>query len=1027
MSLAEFVSRRRRSLLTLLSMLVAAGLVAAFVMPVGLFPNVLFPRIAITIDAGDRPPDQMEAVVTRPVEQALRAIPGVLSLRSTTSRGSGELSLNFAWGSNMDLALQRVQAALTQSQAALPPGVQFEVRRMDPTTFPVAAYSLTSPTATPVELRRFAERRLSPLLATINGVARVTAQGGAAGEYRVEADPAKLWAYGLSVGDVTTAITGANVLASSGRIEDQGKLLLILTDSRLTTPSDIENVVVKTINGAVIRVRDVAQVKAAPEPQWIRVTADGRDAVLVNVYQQPGGNTVQIARDVQAIFQKARGQGPGDMQVKAWYDQSDLILGSAGALRNAIIIGVVLAALVLLAFLRDWKVTLAAVVAVPAVLAATTVILKFAGQSFNIMTLGGMAAAIGLIIDDAIVMIEHIERRIADAGQASRATVDQAVGEFLRPLFGSSAATIIIFVPLAFLTGVTGAFFKALSITMAVALTVSFLVAWWLVPVMVEQLVRARSHVAKLDPSGPIMRRYRVALEAAVRRPWFALAGVVALAATGLLCFANVGTGFIPKIDEGGFILDYVAPPGMSLTETDRLMRQIEGVIRATPDVDTYSRRTGIQLGGGLTEPNTGDYFIRLKTKGRRPIEEVMDEVRKNVQSSVPGVDIETAQLMEDLIGDLTAVPQPIEVKLYSDDINLLQKTGPIVSEAISKVRGVTELKSGVVIAGDGLEIHVDPARAELEGVDAAEVSKQLESALTGDIATQIQSGANLANVRVWTPEGIRRRADQTAGLLLKSPDDGHSFPLSRIASIKVVTGQAEINRENLRRMDAVTARVEGRDTGSAAAEVEKIVARPGLLPPGVTFEMGGLFAEQQAAFRGMALVFAAAVAAVFVLLLLIYESFRTAFAILLMPLAAASAVAIGLWLVNVELNIMALMGTTMILGIATEVAIFYFTEYEALLAEGTPPETALVQAGVNRLRPIAMTTLAAILALAPLALALGGGASMERPLAIAIIAGLVAQGPLVLLAMPAIYRLLGGAGASSRAQVEGPSSVPGT
>jgi len=1026
-SLAEFVSRRRRSLLTLLSMLVAAGLVAAFVMPVGLFPNVLFPRIAITIDAGDRPPDQMEAVVTRPVEQALRAIPGVLSLRSTTSRGSGELSLNFAWGSNMDLALQRVQAALTQSQAALPPGVQFEVRRMDPTTFPVAAYSLTSPTATPVELRRFAERRLSPLLATINGVARVTAQGGAAGEYRVEADPAKLWAYGLSVGDVTTAITGANVLASSGRIEDQGKLLLILTDSRLTTPSDIENVVVKTINGAVIRVRDVAQVKAAPEPQWIRVTADGRDAVLVNVYQQPGGNTVQIARDVQAIFQKARGQGPGDMQVKAWYDQSDLILGSAGALRNAIIIGVVLAALVLLAFLRDWKVTLAAVVAVPAVLAATTVILKFAGQSFNIMTLGGMAAAIGLIIDDAIVMIEHIERRIADAGQASRATVDQAVGEFLRPLFGSSAATIIIFVPLAFLTGVTGAFFKALSITMAVALTVSFLVAWWLVPVMVEQLVRARSHVAKLDPSGPIMRRYRVALEAAVRRPWFALAGVVALAATGLLCFANVGTGFIPKIDEGGFILDYVAPPGMSLTETDRLMRQIEGVIRATPDVDTYSRRTGIQLGGGLTEPNTGDYFIRLKTKGRRPIEEVMDEVRKNVQSSVPGVDIETAQLMEDLIGDLTAVPQPIEVKLYSDDINLLQKTGPIVSEAISKVRGVTELKSGVVIAGDGLEIHVDPARAELEGVDAAEVSKQLESALTGDIATQIQSGANLANVRVWTPEGIRRRADQTAGLLLKSPDDGHSFPLSRIASIKVVTGQAEINRENLRRMDAVTARVEGRDTGSAAAEVEKIVARPGLLPPGVTFEMGGLFAEQQAAFRGMALVFAAAVAAVFVLLLLIYESFRTAFAILLMPLAAASAVAIGLWLVNVELNIMALMGTTMILGIATEVAIFYFTEYEALLAEGTPPETALVQAGVNRLRPIAMTTLAAILALAPLALALGGGASMERPLAIAIIAGLVAQGPLVLLAMPAIYRLLGGAGASSRAQVEGPSSVPGT
>ena len=1010
MNPAAFVSRRRRSLLTLLSMLIAAGLVAAFVMPVSLFPNVLFPRIAVTIDAGDRPPDQMEAVVTRPVEQGVRAIPGVRNLRSTTSRGSAEMSVNFDWGSNMDLALQRVQAALNQAQGGLPQGVSFDVRRMDPTVFPVAAYSLTSATATPVELRRFADRTLAPVLSTIDGVSKVANQGGAAGEYRIETDPAKLWTHGLSVADVTTAVTGANVLAASGRIEDRGKLLLVLTDSRLVTPRDIENVVVKTVGGTVIRVRDVAQVKTAPAPQWVRVTADGRDAVLVQVYQQPGGNTVQIARDTRAAFARLKGQGPADMRVKAWYDQSDLILDSASSLRNAIIIGVILAALVLLVFLRDWKVTLAAVIAVPAVLAATTLALKVAGQSFNIMTLGGMAAAIGLIIDDAIVMIEHIERRLAESADRGRATVDQAVAEFMRPLFASSSATIVIFAPLAFLTGVTGAFFKALSITMAVALTISFLVAWWLVPVLVQQLVKTRSRITELDPNGRVMRRYRTALEASVGRPLLAVVGVAGLAGLGVVCFLSVGTGFIPKIDEGGFILDYIAPPGMSVTETDRLMRQVEAIIRATPDVDTYSRRTGLQLGGGLTESNTGDYFIRLKTKGRRPIEEVMDEVRTKAEANVPGLEIETAQLMEDLIGDLTAVPQPIEVKLYADDTALLNKTGPVVADAIAKVKGVTEQKSGVVIAGDGLEIHIDPALSELEGIDAGEASKQLESQLSGDVATQIQSGANLANVRVWTPEAIRARVGEVGGLLLKSPGDGHMFPLSRIAQIRIVTGQAEIGRENMRRMDAVTARVEGRDTGSAAKEVQAIVGKPSFLPAGMTFEMGGLFAEQQAAFRGMALVFAAAVAAVFVLLLLIYESFRTAFTILLMPLAAASAVAIGLWLVGVELNIMALMGATMILGIATEVAIFYFTEYEALLAEGVGPEEALVQAGVNRLRPIAMTTLAAILALAPLALALGGSASMERPLAIAIIAGLIAQGPLVLLAMPAIYKLLGGA-----------------
>jgi multidrug efflux pump subunit AcrB len=584
------------------------------------------------------------------------------------------------------------------------------------------------------------------------------------------------------------------------------------------------------------------------------------------------------------------------------------------------------------------------------------------------------------------------------------------VGEFLRPLFGSSAATIVIFVPLAFLTGVTGAFFKALSITMAVALTLSFLVAWWLVPVLVEQLVKRRARTAELDPNGRMITRYRRLLQGAVDRPWIPVAGAVAVAAIGVFSFLNVGSGFIPKIDEGGFVLDYVAPPGMSLSETDRLMRQIEAIIRKTPDVETYSRRTGTGLGGGLSEPNTGDFFVRLKRTGRRPIEEVMTDIGDQVRAQEPGVEIETLQLMEDLIGDLTAVPQPIEIKLFSDNAAVLDKLGPAVAEAIGKVRGVTEVKSGVVIAGDGLNIEIDPARAELEGIDVGEASKQLQSLLSGSVPTQIQSGSRLADVRVWTPAQSRGRIAQISALMLKSPADGHLFPVSRIGDVRIVTGQAEIARENMRRMDAVTARVTGRDTGSAAMEVQRLVARSGLLPAGVTFEMGGLFAEQQAAFRGMALVFMAAVAAVFVLLLLIYESFRIAVAILAMPLAAASAVAIGLWLSGEELNIMALMGTTMILGIATEVAIFYFTEYQALLEAGVEPRRALVEAGVNRLRPIAMTTLAAILALAPLALAIGGKASMERPLAIAIISGLVAQGPLVLLAMPALYRLLGGA-----------------
>ncbi|MDB5438408.1 MAG: hypothetical protein JWM33_835, partial [Caulobacteraceae bacterium] len=486
MNLAGLVHSRRRSLLTLLLLMVLAGAVSALFMPVGLFPNVLFPRIAVSIDAGDRPVDQMEIAVTRPVEQAVRAVPGIKDLRSTTSRGSAELSINFAWGSDMDLALQRVQAAIARIQPDLPAGAAFDVRRMDPTVFPVAAYSLTSTRATPVELRRFADRTLTPVLTTIDGVARVEAQGGAAGEFRIEADPAKLAAAGLALDDLVQAASGANLLSAAGRIEDQGKLLLVLNDASITDPRQIGEVVIKAAGGAVVKISDVAQVVAAPAPQWVRVVADGRDAVLVLVYQQPGGNTVQISRDVQAAFAAAAHQGPGDMKVRAWYDQSDLILESASSLRNAILIGVVLAGLVLLVFLRDWKVTLVAMVTVPAVLAASSLALKLLGQSFNIMTLGGMAAAIGLIIDDAIVMIEHIERRLAEKRGCSTQVIEHAAAEFVPPLTASSAATIVIFLPLAFLTGVTGAFFKALSITMAVALSVSFLVAWWLVPMLVD-------------------------------------------------------------------------------------------------------------------------------------------------------------------------------------------------------------------------------------------------------------------------------------------------------------------------------------------------------------------------------------------------------------------------------------------------------------------------------------------------------------------------------------------------------------
>jgi CzcA family heavy metal efflux pump len=1010
MDVAHWAAYHRRSILFLAALLALAGIAASLKLPVALFPHVDFPRVVVSLETGDRPADQMVIAVTRPIEQAVRSVPGVVGLRSTTSRGSAELSINFAWGTDMIAAMLQVESAVNQELPAMPTGTSFTVRRMDPTVFPVAAYSLTSDSQSLVQLRDLASYQLVPLLSSVEGVARVEVMGGQQAEYRVEIDPDKLAAFGLTFSDVATALSASNVLQVVGRLEDHYKLYLLLSDTRIRSLAAIADTVLRSGNDGLVRLDDIASVYPATVPQWLRVTADGQDAVLVQVYQQPDGNTVRIVQAVNQRLDDYHDKLPPGVHIANWYDQSQLITASASSVRDAIAIGVGLAAVVLLVFLRSLKITLVAILIVPAVLASTVLLLDVLHMSFNIMTLGGMAAAVGLIVDDAIVMIEHIIRRLRQRSGELALTVREAAIEFTPPLAASSAATVIIFAPLAFLSGVTGAFFKALSLTMASALLISFLLAWLAVPLLAEHLLHRRD--AETEDIGPLFARllsgYRRLMQRLMRAPWLLLGGLAALVLIGLFAYNRVGSGFMPHMDEGGFILDYRAPAGTSLAETDRLLRQVEDILRHNPAVETYSRRTGAQLGGGLTEANEGDFFIRLKPLPRPPIDAVMDEVREQVETEVPGLSIEMALLMEDLIGDLTAVPQPIEIKLYSDQPDELLTTAPAVAAAIGAIPGVVDVNDGIVLAGDAINVVVDRDKAALEGIDPDAITQQLGAWFTGLVTTQIQENTKLVGVRIWVPPAARDKTSGIGGIWLRAPD-GHHFPLRRVATVSVETGQPQITRDNLKRMVAVTGRISGRDLGSTLSAVKQTLASPGLLPGDMYYELGGLYQQQQIAFRGLIAVFVSALALVFLLLLFLYEQFAAAIAILVSPLLALAAVFSGLWLSGIELNITAMMGMTMIVGIVTEVSIFYFSEYHDLLRAGSGKADALIQAGYNRMRPIVMTTLAALLALLPLALALGQGSAMQQPLAVAIIAGLLVQVPLVVIIMPLLYQRLAG------------------
>ncbi|RLL49425.1 efflux RND transporter permease subunit [Mariprofundus sp. EBB-1] len=1005
MKISGWIQQHRRSLLTLLLLFAVMGAVRTFHMPVGLFPQVTFPRIVVALNAGDQPAEQMEIQMTRLAEMAIRSVPGVVNLRSITSRGSADISVNFNWGTDMISASLQLSSALNQIQGQFPPGSAFTVRRMDPTIFPVIAYSLTSTQQSQVQLRDLAIFQLVPLLSSIEGVAKVGVMGGNQEEYRVTIDPDRLHAFGISMQQVANALAASNVLTAVGKVEDRYKLFLTVSDTRFDSLDAIRHTVLSSGANGNVNLEDVATVTRSIQPQWLRVTADDRDAVLFQVYQQPGGNTVQIAADVRERLKQYQGKIPADVAVKNWYDQSQLIVASARSVRDAILIGVVLAGLVLLAFLRNLRITLITLIVVPAVFATTVLLLDVFHFSFNIMTLGGIAAAVGLVIDDAIVMIEQIIRRVRGRleSQEHEQTIMHAASSFFQPLLGSSLATTIIFLPLAFLDGVTGAFFKPLSLTMASALIVSFLIAWLAVPLLATHVLREKD--AAEEDEGPLQRRvlavYTHWLGVMLHRPAILFVIAAGLMFAGYAGYRAVGSGFMPHMDEGGFILDYIAPAGMSLTEADRLLVQVQQVLKSIPEVDTYSRRTGGSLGGFITEANEGDFFVRLKPLPRRDIELIMDEVRERVHAVVPALDIDMALLMEDVIGDLTSNPQPIEIKLFGDDPAELMVLAPKVAEAIEHITGVVDVRDGILIAGDAITIKVDRDRAALEGLDPEQVTRQVNTLLAGQVTTAVQQGQKMINVRLWSDKQQRDAIYKLELLQLEAPD-GHWLPLKRIASIQTISGQPQITRENLKRMVAVTGRISGRDMGSVMREVKALIATE-LIPDDIRVELGGLYLQQQKAFEGLMQVFAAAVALVFVLLLFLYERFRASLAILSMPLLAMGMVFLGLAVTGTELNITSMMGLTMIIGIVTETAIFYYSEFRRISQPDAHRLEDYIQAGRNRFRPIAMTSLAAMLALMPLALAIGEGSAMLQPMAIAIIFGLAAQFPLVLLILPTL------------------------
>lgn len=1032
-----WLARHSRSVIFLIVVLGLLGGYLASTIPVSVFPATNFPRILIAVDNGVMPIDQMRVTVTRPLEEAVNSVPGLQEVRSITSRGSAEIDLFFSWDVDMFQTLQYVNAALARAQASLPPRAQVEAHRLTFASFPILGYSLTSANVPQTKLWELATYELKPRLNRLDGVSTVIVQGGQEPEFHVMPDPAKLLTASVTVPDILEAVRRTNLIDSPGLLERNHQLVLGLISGQVHTPEEIASTVIKTTaTGIPVRVGDVASVAPGVKPVYTIVTANGKPAVLLYINRQPESNTVQVADEAHAEVERIRKSLPPGVALTPFYDQSIIVGESISSVRDAIFLGLILASIILVVFLGDWRTSVVAGLVIPVTVLVTFIVLRMLGQSFNLMTLGGLAAAVGLVIDDAIVVVENIVLH-RDAGQSPVHAIRSALNEITLPLVGSTVTPVVVFLPLIAITGVTGTFFRALAVTLAVSLFTSLILALTWTPTLSLLLLRNKGTESNLPEAGvepdpaseeKSTRRIMAAEEAslsgfflkvvnfqerwlrrALERPkWLAVLSLV-LIVLSFISFRLLGTDLLPKMDEGGFVFDYVMPAGSSLTETNRVVSHLERMVRDIPEVESTSRRTGIQLGlAAVTEANTGDFSVMLKSSRSRTSDEIVSELRSRFAAEEPAIEVEFQQLLQDMIGDLTSAPEPVQIKLFSPDFALLQQWAPKVADAIHNLKGVVDERDGIenTISGPAVMFQVNPAVAARAGFSPEEVAIDAAAMLGGEPApTPVVANDRAYTLRVRFPEANRSSLEAMRDTLLTS-STGKTATLGALAAITELPGQSEIRRENLQRDVAVTARFEDVDLGTGIAAVQRAVNNLHI-PPSIRVEYGGTFKEQQKSFHDLVLVLVLAVLLVFVVLLFEFGTFAAPIAILASALLSTSGVFFALLATRTTFNISSFMGMIMVIGIVAKNGILLLDAEHKFSRLGFSPQDAMLQASRRRLRPIVMTALATVAGMLPLAFAIGAGSQMLQPLAIAVIGGVVVSMVLSLIITPAVHYFL--------------------
>ncbi|KQM77007.1 acriflavine resistance protein B [Pedobacter sp. Leaf216] len=1000
----KFFISHKNPILAVLIIIIVGGIYSFQQLKTGLFPEITFPKIKIIADAELQPVDKMVVTVTRPLENAVKQVPDLQLVRSTTSRGSCELSAFMNPGADIDLSQQRIESQIAKISATLPAGVNISVEKMNPSILPVSGYSLESHNYSPVELKKIATYTVKPFLSQVDGVSEIRVIGGKTKEYWLTLDVQKMQSLGISPDQVTAALSQTNFIKSNGYLSDHNFLYLSVTDATVKTKSDLEELVLTRKGNRTIRIVDVAKVDIQQSVEYTRINANGKDGILIAVIKQPNANLVDLSAEMAAKVKQLKKILPAVVSLKPYYVQADFVNESVKSVRDSLLIGLALAIVVAIIFLRSLKASATILITIPITLCLTVIVLYFVGYSLNIMTLGAIAAAIGLIIDDAIVVVEQIHRTHEEhPNEPTAPLISKAIGYLFPAMLGSSISTIVIFVPFVLMTGVAGSYFQVMTNTMIIALVCSFFVTWIGLPV-IYLLLTKNSHQ---NASGKAVIVHEVKAQNWVRyfiqRPYISYGFILFLVASIILIYPRLQTGFLPEMDEGSIVLDYASPPGTSLEETDRMLREVEKEMVKIPDVQAYSRRTGTQMGFFITEPNTGDYLIQLKPNRKKSTDEVISEIRAHIEHTQPALVVDFGQVIGDMLGDLMSSTKPVEIKVFGNDQQKLQQLAKQVAGLVSKVNGTADVFDGIILSGPTVNIQPNFTMLAQYGITPLSFQAQVQTAMQGNIIGDLYDKQQLSPIRMVYPGSRVFGVSDISSLKIFLPN-GVAVPIQNLAKVDLQPGNAEVERENLQTIGAISARLDNRDLGSVMRDIKLAVNSKVNLPSGYHIEYGGAYKEQQQSFSELLTILIASSLLVFSVILFLFRDFKIAFLILLIAVLGIAGSYIALLLTGTPLNVGSYTGLIMIVGIIGENAVFTFLQFKESLDEKNMDD-AITFAISTRLRPKLMTALGAIIALLPLALGIGAGAQLHQPLAIAVIGGFIVALALLLIVLPSLIR----------------------